>query len=546
MEANDFSIKGQIADVVAGRIYSGEIFIKDGLIDRIEEYDHDEARIIAPGLVDAHIHIESSLLVPCEFARMAVVHGTVATVSDPHEIANVTGMQGVEYMLENAAKSPFYFNFGAPSCVPATAFETAGAHLGPEDIEELLDRDDIKYLSEMMNYPGVLFNDPEVMAKITIAHKYGKPVDGHAPGLRGNDVKQYIAAGISTDHECFTLEEALEKIENGMKIIIREGSAARNFDALIPLMKDYPQMLMFCSDDKHPDSLLLGHIDILVRRAIALGHDPIDVLRAATLNPVIHYSLQNGLLQEGDPADFIVANGINDFKVQQTYIKGKKVAEAGKSLLEYSPSPAINQFNCSPIQAADFSVNVDGDKIRVIEVLEGQLITKEYIANAKTIDGKLIQDLDNDILKLVVLNRYKNNIKPAIGFVKNIGLKKGAFASTVAHDSHNIIAVGADDESIVAAINQLVKTKGGLSMAYNKKQLALALPVAGLMSTENGYDIAQEYIKIDNEVKMMGCILAAPFMTLSFLALLVIPEIKLSDKGLFDGKLFKFTNIFTD
>jgi adenine deaminase len=534
---------GQIADVVAGRIFRGEIYVKEGRIVDIRETAKADKQFIVPGLVDAHIHIESSMLVPSEFARLAVVHGTVATVSDPHEIANVVGVRGVDYMLDNAEKIPFYFNFGAPSCVPATAFETAGAHLGPAEIDELLSRPRIKYLSEMMNYPGVLNKDPEVMEKIAIAQKYGKPIDGHAPGVRGDDAKRYIEAGISTDHECFTYEEALEKVKLGMKILIREGSAAKNFNALIELLGQYPDKIMFCSDDKHPDALVKNHIDEFVRRAVLYDFKLIDVLRAATLNPVKHYKLENGLLQRGDYADFIIVDNPEDFGIKQTWIRGRKVAENGKTLLERTHSDIINQFSCGFVSPEDLIVQARGRKIKVIEVIDGQLITRHNIFEASIENNEICTDTERDILKLVVVNRYKN-VPPAVAFVRKFNLKQGAIASSVAHDSHNIIAVGVDDTSIKRAIDLLVQNRGGLSVVNDSEHVVLPLPVGGLMSVDDGYEIAAEYTRIDDIVKNMGCTLMSPYMSLSFLALLVIPEMKLSDKGLFDGKNFKFVDLF--
>jgi adenine deaminase len=540
---------GQITDVVAGRIFPGEIHVKDGRIADIIETPKAERQYIVPGLVDAHVHIESSMLVPSEFARLAVVHGTVATVSDPHEIANVVGVRGVEYMIENAAKVPFYFNFGAPSCVPATVFETAGAEIGPSEIETLLQRPDIKYLSEMMNYPGVINRDPVVMEKIKIAQKYKKPVDGHAPGLTGEDLKKYIAAGISTDHECYTYEEALEKLKLGMKILIREGSAAKNFNTLIELIRTYPEMIMFCSDDKHPDALVKGHINELVRRALEYDFNPIDVLRAATLNPVRHYKLENGLLQKGDFADFIIVDDLSDFEVKQTYIKGQKVAENGTTLIPSSSSNIINHFDCNYINPEDLVVPANGKSIRIIEINDGQLITGEGITEPCVENNVVLPDLERDILKLVVVNRYKN-AAPAVGFVTGFELKQGAIASTVAHDSHNIIAVGVDDTAIKRAINLLIQNKGGISIVMDNEgenaNMVLPLPIGGLMSGMDGYSVAEQYERIDEAAKANGSSLTAPFMTLSFLALLVIPKLKLSDKGLFDGSAFKFVDLYAE
>ena len=493
-----------------------------------------------PGFIDSHVHIESSMIIPSEFARLAVVHGTVGTVSDPHEIANVCGITGVEFMIENGNKVPFKFNFGAPSCVPATSFETAGAVLDSEDVKALLQKKEIKYLSEMMNFPGVLFKDEEVMKKIAAAHSSGKPVDGHAPGLRGEQARQYIKAGISTDHECFTAEEALEKLGYGMKILIREGSAAKNFEALADLLNDYADNIMFCSDDKHPDSLVAGHINQLCARAVAKGIDLFKVLRAACINPVQHYQLDIGLLKTGDPADFIVVEDMQQFKAIQTYIDGQLVAENGKSLINSVTELPVNQFDCNEITEAMLAVNYNGEKtIPVIEALDGQLITNRLHVPPAIKYGYIVSDPENDVLKVAVVNRYFD-APIAKGFIRNFNLKKGAIASSVAHDSHNIIAVGVDDQSLTRAINMVIGEKGGVSCVSNAEEMVLSLPVAGLMSNEDGYNVAAAYTAIDKMSKELGSTLSAPFMTLSFMALLVIPHIKLSDKGLFDGDSFQF------
>ena len=537
-------ISGNIVDIFNRQIYFGEITVADGRIRTIEKRepandDQQPAAYILPGFIDSHVHIESSMLVPSEFAKLAVVHGTVATISDPHEIANVCGIAGVEYMIANGKTVPFKFHFGAPSCVPATIFETAGAALDAADVEALLRKDEIKYLSEMMNFPGVLSGDVAVLKKIAAAKKNNKPVDGHAPGLRGADAKKYIDAGISTDHECFTAEEALDKLRYGMKILIREGSAAKNFDALIGLLNDHPGEMMFCSDDKHPDSLAEGHINQLCARAIAKGINIFKVLQAACINPVLHYKMEVGLLREGDAADFILLEDMVNFKVVQTYIDGALVAEKGKSFIDGNKAGIINQFNCAQQTASAFSVKHAGEKeILVIEALEGQLITNKLMAAPNIINGEIASDVSKDILKMVVVNRYK--IAPvAKAFVKNFGLRQGAIASTVAHDSHNIIAVGADDESICKAVNLVIKERGGVSSVSHEREMIIPLPVAGLMSIEDGYMVAASYTAIDKMVKEeLGSTLAAPFMTLSFMALLVIPHLKLSDLGLFDGDGF--------
>ena len=538
------TISGQLADIFQRRIYPAEINFENEKIvsvKAIADTGHQNLNYILPGFIDAHVHIESSMLVPAEFAKLAVVHGTVASISDPHEIANVCGMKGVEFMIENGNTVPFKFNFGAPSCVPATVFETAGASLDAADVKKLLQRPEIKYLSEMMNFPGVLQQDEEVIKKIAAALHLNKPVDGHAPGLRGDRAKQYIDAGISTDHECFTADEALDKLQYGMKILIREASAAKNFDALVMLLNEYPDMMMFCSDDKHPDSLVAGHIDQLCKRAIAKGIDVFNVLRAACVNPVLHYKLDVGLLRKGDAADFIIVKDLENFEVLQTYINGELVADKGKSLIRTQQAALINQFECNKKTPVDFAIPCTAQNalLTVIEALDGQLITNKLSFNAKVIDNKIVCDPGNDILKIVVVNRY-NNAPVAKAFIKNFGLQQGAIASSVAHDSHNIVAVGADDDSICKAVNLVIEQQGGISCVSNEAEMLLALPVAGLMSNSDGYSIAKAYTAIDAMAKSLGSQLSAPFMTLSFMALLVIPHVKLSDKGLFDGDQFQF------
>ncbi len=538
-------IRGQIADIHNRKIYTGEIHVKDGHIERIIPSEHNEEQFILPGFIDAHIHIESSMLVPSEFARMAVRHGTVATVSDPHEIANVLGLKGVDFMIENGSRVPFKFHFGAPSCVPATSFENAGAVITSDDIEILLQRDEILYLTEMMNYPGVIYGDEEVMKKLALAKQYGKPVDGHAPGVRGEDLDAYIAGGIDTDHECFTYEEGLEKIKKGMKVLIREGSAAKNFEALIELMKEYPEKIMFCSDDKHPDDLAVDHINRLCARAIAKGIDLFDVLRAACLHPVEHYSLPVGTLREGDPADFIITRDLNTFEVIETYIDGKCVFADGESKIKAVPVEPINHFNIGPKKPSDFRYESKGGKLRVIEALEGELITRTSIEEAKVENGNLVSDPKRDILKMTVVNRYQE-APPAIAFIKNFGLKEGAIASSVGHDSHNIIAVGTSDEALCRAVNLLVETRGGIAAIAARDEKVLPLPVGGIMSDRDGISVGRAYSELSKMAREMGSPLHAPYMTLSFMALLVIPELKLSDLGLFDGKKFAFTSLEVD
>ena len=540
---NSFTIGGQIVDLVNSRIFSGVVIVENGKINKIEEKCVGNTRYIMPGFVDAHVHIESSMLVPSEFARLASCHGTVATVSDPHEIANVLGKEGVQYMIDNGKKVPFKFFFGAPSCVPATAFETTGSSLNAKDIEELMASDDIYYLSEMMNYPGVIFEDREVMEKIASAKRYGKPIDGHAPAVTGADLLKYVGAGITTDHECFRLAGALEKISLGMKILVREGSAAKNFDALIPLMATHPDKLMFCSDDKHPNELVKGHIDDLVRRSIALGYDVMDVLKAASLNAVNHYKLNVGMLQTGDDADFIVVDDLRNPVAKQTYIKGVLVAENGVSNINYKETETPNKFNAHYIKTEELFVPDEGKRIKVIECLDGQLITKSFTTDPKVENGGLVSDVERDILKMVVVNRYQP-AKPAVCFIKNFGLKRGALASSVAHDSHNIVSVGVTDRDILHAVNLLIEHGGGVTAYCGTEMVAVPLPVAGLMSNEDGYEVAAAYENVDALAKRLGSTLYAPFMTLAFMALLVIPELKISDRGLFDITKFGFTSVY--
>jgi adenine deaminase len=543
-----FSLDVNLVDILQKQVYTANVTIENGTIKSIVAKDsHHDLPFMLPGFIDAHVHIESSMLVPSEFARLAVVHGTVATVSDPHEIANVCGMEGVEFMIENGKSVPFKFFFGAPSCVPATQFETAGASLDAKQVESLLQKKEIHYLSEMMNFPGVLHNDEEVMKKIDAAIRINKPVDGHAPGLRGDVAKKYIEAGkgessitISTDHECFTKEEALDKLKYGMKIVIREGSAAKNFEALIDLLRDYPDHIMFCSDDKHPDSLVKGHINDLCKRAVAKGIDVYNVLKAACMNPVFHYNLDVGLLKEGDDADFVLVKDLKNFEVHRTYIKGRLVAENGKSLIASMPlHQVINNFRINKKSVEDFEWKHKGEKkLHAIEALDGQLITNKIEIKANVELGVVLPLIEEDFLKIVVVNRYAD-APIAKGLIKNFGLKQAALASSVAHDSHNIVAVGTDDEILCQALNLLIDCKGGVACVKDNLEMVVPLPVAGLMSGDDGYKVAELYSLIDKAAKDAGCKLSSPFMTLSFMALLVIPHLKLSDKGLFDGDLFE-------
>ena len=548
--------QGIIVDAISRRKFKGEIAVENGKIISIKEKEHENEQYILPGLVDAHVHIESSMTVPSVFARMVVARGTVAVVSDPHEIANVMGEEGIDYMLEDAGKVPLKIYFGVPSCVPATPFESSGAVLDADAVDRLLAREDLYYLSEMMNFPGVIMGFPEVMAKLESAKKYGKKIDGHAPGLRGADLQKYVNAGISTDHESFTYEEAVEKIKLGMKILIREGSSARNFETLHKLIDEYPESVMLCTDDSHPDTLIYeGHIDKLLRRGQEEGLDIYNLIRAAVINPVEHYGLNVGMLREGDPADFIIIDNLKSFNVMKTFIDGNCVYDNGKVLFSVEKAPVKNVFLRSKIPIDDIKLTlpdseIKGEqmekqikKIRVIVAQDGELVTGQELVLPKTKNGNLVSDPARDILKMVVLSRYADD--PAhIGFIKNIGLKKGAITSSIAHDSHNIIAVGATDKDIVGAVNRLVENRGGIVVGTAENLLDLPLEVSGLMSTLDGKEVAARYEQLNEEARKLGTSLMSPFMTLSFMSLLVIPELKLGDKGLFDVTKFEFVELF--
>ncbi|MBK8226231.1 MAG: adenine deaminase [Flavobacteriales bacterium] len=534
----DFSLIGQLVRIEEGRIATARITVNEGRIAGIEEAEGPGEGFILPGFIDAHVHVESSMLVPSEFARLAVLHGTVATISDPHEIANVLGEQGVEFMISNGQRVPFHFFFGAPSCVPATVFETAGARIDADGVGRLLARSEVRYLSEVMDFPSVLNGEAEMMRKLDHAKRLGKPIDGHAPGLHGDMATRYIAAGITTDHECFTTEEARFKLEQGMIVQVREGSAAKNFEALIDLLHDWSHCMMLCSDDKHPDGLVESHINGLCARAVSRGIDVFKVLRAACINPIGHYALPVGRLRVGDPADFIVVDDLKEFRVKKTFIRGQLVAEAGRSFIDRVPVDAPNNFNCAPKHIADFAVAAQGEDLLCIEALDGQLITRKRWMPPTVRGGVCLPDPAKDILKIAVVNRYADT-QPAVAWITGTGLQRGAIAGSVAHDSHNIVAIGANDKDLCDAINLVIEHKGGISLADGGHHRVLPLPVAGIMSDADAWTVADAYSAMDREAKALGSTLAAPYMTLSFMALLVIPHLKLSDKGLFDGDAFR-------
>ena len=537
-------VSGQIVDLFERSVYPGIITVIDGKIADVERCESAPDNYIVPGLVDAHVHVESSMVTPSHFAVAAVRHGTVAVVSDPHEIANVAGEDGVKFMVGDGQATPVKFMFGAPSCVPATSFESSGASIDEKSVERLLGMPGIGYLAEMMNFPGVIFNNPVVHSKLQAAHRAGVPIDGHAPGLTGSDLVKYVSAGISTDQECSTLSEAEEKIALGMKILIREGSAARNLAALAPLISSHPEMVMLCSDDIHPEMLVKGHINRLVSRLIEDKYDMFDVLRAATVNPANHYGLRVGLLRKGDPADFILVDNPASMNVLQTWIDGKCVFDGVKTLFAPSETKRINRFKCSRIFPSELRVEKRGNVIRVIRAFNGELITAGERADAGP--GPLVEARpDTDLLKLVVKERY-NDSPPAVAFIKGFGLRSGAIATSVAHDSHNIISVGTNDKDIAEAINLVSDASGGMSVATGGDREVLRLPVGGIMTDMPLFAVAGQYARLSERAKALGCTLDAPFMTLSFMALLVIPELKLSDKGLFDGKKFGFVSLFAD
>jgi len=543
--ARSFVISGKVADLKKRKFYNAEIHVSNGVIEEVRSSDTDYTQYILPGFIDSHVHIESSMLIPSNFARIAVKHGTVATVSDPHEIANVMGVEGIDFMVQNSKKVPFKFCFGAPSCVPATPFETSGAVINADKIKTLLENDDICYLAEMMNFPGVIHDDKEVLKKIQYAQLAGKPVDGHAPGLKGEGLKKYAAQNISTDHECASIKEAEEKIKQDIKIQIREGSAAKNFDHLFPLILSHPNQVMFCTDDCHPDDLIKGHINKMASRAIAKGADLFDVLHASIVHPVEHYGLNVGLLQPGDPADFIVTSDLEHFDVEKTVINGETVFENGISLIPFIDEQAVNNFQAFKISNTDIIVPAKGSKINVIIAKDGDLVTEKKQAEAKIEQNEVVSDIDRDILKIVVVNRYTSS-KPVVGFVQNFNLKKGAIAGSIAHDSHNIIAIGTNDNDLVEVINAIIESKGGIAVCDGNQTNSLPLDVAGLMSREDAETVAQKYEQLNRQAKKLGSTLNAPFMTMAFMSLLVIPDLKIGDQGLFDVSKFEFTSLFSE
>ena len=537
------TIEGKIVDVVSKTIFDGRITIENGIIETVEKCNVDSKAYILPGLVDSHIHIESSMLTPQRFALSALRQGVISVVADPHEITNVLGVDGFKFMLNDAEKSPMKIYFGVPSCVPATGFETSGAVIDSKTVAKLLNNSNVVCLSEMMNFPGVINGDAEVLAKIDAAKSAGKPVDGHAPGLNEDQIKKYAAAGITTDHECFDIEDARLKIKYGFKIQIREGSAAKNQDALAPLLKESPDSVMLCSDDYHPDDLNRRYLFSRIQHLVKSGYDFFDVLRAATIVPITHYGLNVGFLQEGNPADLIVVDDIQFFKVRQVYIDGNCIFDNGKYIFDVEDSKPLNKFHCKKISASNLDIPCNGQKIRVIEVIDKELITKQFTIKPLLSGALAVSDVRSDILKIAVVNRYDINAKPSVAFIKGFKLKFGAIATCIAHDSHNIVCVGADDKSMVMAINTIVKNRGGLAVCTGSNVFDLPLPIGGIMSNVSCETLAQSYLQLNSLCTALGCNLTAPFMTLSFMALPVIPSLKITDKGLFDVEKFEFVSV---
>ena len=532
-------IRGNLVNPFTEEIYPAEIEISGGMIECVRQIEGKFNQYILPGFIDAHIHIESSMLTPSRFAEVVVPHGTTSVVSDPHEIANVMGIPGIKYMVEDASTVPLNVFFTAPSCVPATPFETSGAVIGSKEIDNILKYDEMVALGEMMNFPGVLSDDPEVTAKIRAAKNHGKPVDGHAPLLSGNELCKYIAAGISTDHECTVKDEVIEKRKLGMKVMLRQGSSAKNLGNLIGAGGDF-----IVSDDKHPEDLLKGHVDLMLKEAVELGEDPVKALKMVTINPAAHYNLNSGLIAPGKPADIVIVEDLKNFKVKEVYINGNVAAREGKALFSVNPLELESTFKLDHKKPADFEISSpkEEEKVRVIDVIEGQLLTEESEAVLPVINSKIEPNVENDILKIAVLERYGHN-KMANAFVHGFGLKKGAIASSVAHDSHNIITVGTNSQDMADAVNNLVENNGGLVTVFNGSIHSLKLPIGGLMSTKTAEDVALKLEDLHNAVNNMGCKLVSPFMTMSFLALLVIPKLKISDMGLFDVEKFDFVDV---
>ena len=562
-----------ILDVLTDSVYPARITIEDGIFKQIipiqvtEETKIDVDGLLLPGFIDSHIHIESSMITPAQFARIAVRHGTTSVICDPHEIANVCGIEGIEFMIENAKTVPFNFYFTAPSCVPATGFETSGAVLNSDEIEYLLQKDEVVALGEMMNFPGVIDGDGEVLRKLELARQYHKPIDGHAPLVSGQDLDKYIEQYIITDHECSNFKEAIEKKQKGMKIMVRDGSSAKNMEALLDFsaridhLKNQesfgiiptevlsrrihsPIFDFIVSDDKHPNDLINGHLNLSVKKASELGIDIIKAIEMVTINPASHYSLEAGSIVTGAKADFIIVDNLHDFNIKKTYIGGECVFDGENVLFDVEDVDVSNTINADKKHACDFDIYFDGDEceVNVIKCYNGELLTKKATATLKTKDGIVQPDIYEDVLKISVVERYGGNTITN-AFIKGFGLKKGAIASSVAHDSHNIIVVGYSSEMMAEAVNTVIENRGGLAVVSEDFSDSLSLPIAGLMSNEDAFDVAKKLDVLHRMASALGCKLDSPFMTMAFMALLVIPSLKISDEGLFDGDNFEFIDV---
>lgn len=560
-------------DVITDSIYPARISVEGGFFKEIvpivinDDSELDISGIILPGFIDSHIHIESTMLTPAQFAKLAVRFGTTSVVCDPHEIANVAGTDGIDFMIENSKSVPFNFYFSIPSCVPATCFETSGAILDSETIGELLKKDEAVALGEMMNFPGVINGDGEVLAKLEKAKELGKPIDGHAPLLSGKDLDKYIAEHISTDHECSNFAEAIEKKEKGMKIMVREGSSAKNMEALFDFSDrlDYwknhesfgkmpnevlekrihlPIFDFIVSDDKHTTDLIKGHLNESIKKAIDLEISPISAIEMVTVNPSTHYNLNTGVIVKGMQADYVVVDNLNDLNILKTYVAGKCVFDGENVLFDVEETEFKNTFDVSKKESEDFEISCDEPlaDVNVIRCFNGELITEAESATLETKNGFVQPDLEEDILKIAVVERYGGN-SIANGFITGFNLKKGAIASSVAHDSHNIVVVGTNSEDMANAVNCLIDNEGGFAIVDGDFEDSLALPIAGLMTNEDSHEVAEKLEKLHKTAADFGCKLDSPFMTMSFMALLVIPAIKISDKGLFDCINFEFIDV---
>ena len=560
-------------DVITDSIYPARISVEGGFFKEIvtivinDDSELDISGIILPGFIDSHIHIESTMLTPAQFAKLAVRFGTTSVVCDPHEIANVAGTDGIDFMIENSKSVPFNFYFSIPSCVPATCFETSGAILDSETIGELLKKDEAVALGEMMNFPGVINGDGEVLAKLEKAKELGKPIDGHAPLLSGKDLDKYIAEHISTDHECSNFAEAIEKKEKGMKIMVREGSSAKNMEALFDFSDrlDYwknhesfgkmpnevlekrihlPIFDFIVSDDKHTTDLIKGHLNESIKKAIDLEISPISAIEMVTVNPSTHYNLNTGAIVKGMQADYVIVDNLNDLNILKTYVAGKCVFDGENVLFDVEETEFKNTFDVSKKESEDFEISCDEPSadVNVIRCFNGELITEAESATLETKKGFVQPDLEEDILKIAVVERYGGN-SIANGFITGFNLKKGAIASSVAHDSHNIVVVGTNSEDMANAVNCLIDNEGGFAIVDGDFEDSLALPIAGLMTNEDSHEVAEKLEKLHKTAADFGCKLDSPFMTMSFMALLVIPAIKISDKGLFDCINFEFIDV---